>query len=330
MVSPELLQILGAAALVWGRTLPRRPLLAPWYDGPPPELGSPLDGRLSVEQLLSRQGELQRQTAALEQLHELAQQGALLEGECEPALHALYHQNSKLQRHQLQQPGPDSGHRPAPLDFPRAQRVSLPAADQLPPLGADFEQVLLRRRTVRALADEPLELAQLSRVLHLSYGVTGLVPDHDGRPMEVRAVPSAGPMYPLELYLAVRRVQGLEPGIYHYHASRHDLALVTPGDPTARLTQVCCQQQLAARAAAALLISVIPSRTTDWYGERGYRYALLDAGHLAQNSYLACTAMGLAVVSVGGFLDDAANALVSLDGQQQSMLYMVLLGVVER
>ena len=98
------------------------------------------------------------------------------------------------------------------------------------------------------------------------------------------------------------------------------------GDPTKSLYQACCYQQYVHQAAVVVLISGVFQRTKRKYGERGYRYVLLDVGHLGQNIYLACTALGLAVMTTCGFFDEPANELLRLDGIDESMLYVAFIG----
>jgi SagB-type dehydrogenase family enzyme len=133
-------------------------------------------------------------------------------------------------------------------------------------------------------------------------------------------------LYPAEIYLGVRAVRGLEAGIYHYEVPDSSLALLDRGEPTERLVNICCGQEYARQAAFVLLISAVVERTKRKYGERGYRYVLLDIGHLAENIYLACTALGLAVVTTGAFIDDAAADLLGIDGYDEAVFYIAFVG----
>jgi SagB-type dehydrogenase family enzyme len=206
-------------------------------------------------------------------------------------------------------------------------QVPLPAAETLPRLAEPLDDLLERRRTTRTLGGGALTLAELSKLLHLTTGITGGVPIPGSEwRQEFRTAPSAGALYPTELYLGVREVDGLEQGIYHYEVEPHALALLRPGDPTQALLDVCCYQPQAAEAAVVVLIGSVLARTRRKYGERGYRYALLDAGHLAQNLYLAAVALELGAMTTGGFFDDAANELLRLDGVDDAVIYVAFVG----
>jgi SagB-type dehydrogenase family enzyme len=189
-----------------------------------------------------------------------------------------------------------------------------------------FDDVIAARRTVRGFADEDLQQAEVSKVLHQTYGLTGEMPFAGGGVHGLRAAPSAGALYPAELYLGVRRVAGLPPGLYHYEVRRHALSLLDEGDQTDRLHEACCYQDYARTAAVVVLIAAALQRTKRRYGERGYRYVLLDVGHLTQNLLLSATALGLAAMTTCGFFDDVASDLLRLDGVDEAVLYVAFLG----
>ncbi len=205
-------------------------------------------------------------------------------------------------------------------------RVPLPAIEDLPPGSCSFDEVVAARRTVRGFAAAELEPVELAKVLHQSYGLTGEMPFAGGGVHGLRAAPSAGALYPAELYLGVRHVAGIAPGLYHYEVRDHALAQLDEGDPTERLHEACCFQDYARTAAVVVLIAAALQRTKRRYGERGYRYVFLDVGHLTQNLLLAATALGLAAMTTCGFFDDVANELLRLDGVEEAVLYVALLG----
>ena len=142
----------------------------------------------------------------------------------------------------------------------------------------------------------------------------------------LRAAPSAGALYPAELYLAVRRVHGLEAGIYHYEVPDHALALLSSGDPTDHLYEVCCAQEYAREAGMTVLISAVVERAERKYGDRGYRYVLLDIGRLGQNLYLSCTALDLSFVTTCGFFDDEVADMLGINGVDESVFYVAFIG----
>lgn len=190
-----------------------------------------------------------------------------------------------------------------------------------------FDEVVDSRRSVRSFNnDEELSLNELSKLLYQSYGITGEIKRPDEGNIPLRAAPSGGALYPAEIYLGVRNIAGVEPGIYHYNVPDHALELLIPGDPTEKLYKVCCQQEYTREASVVFLISGVLQRTKRKYGERGYRYVLLDVGHLGQNIYLSCTALNLAVMTTCGFFDDEANKLLRIDGIDETTLYVAFVG----
>jgi SagB-type dehydrogenase family enzyme len=260
---------------------------------------------------------------------------------CEPSPHEesiaeLYHENTKLRQHT-----------DVALDLVPAQdyaveeihamtnackryavhpHVELPELERLAGGGPSFDDVVSARRTVRSFADADLDLPTLAKLLRQTAGLTGSAQAPGGARFELRAAPSAGALYPAEIYLGVRRVDGLDPGIYHHEVRSSSLAMLRPGDPTAALHEVCCWQRYAREAAVVLLISGVLERPRRKYGERGYRYMLLDTGHMVQNLCLSATALGLAVTTTGGFFDDPANDLLGLDGLEEAVLYVAFVG----
>ena len=164
-----------------------------------------------------------------------------------------------------------------------------------------------------------LPLEQLSQVLYLAQGITW-------RDRGFRAAPSAGALYPLEIYPIVQRVEGLEPGLYHHAIQHHRLELVKPGDLRQPLISAGLNQEFLGEAHVCFVVSGIFQRTRWKYHERAYRYVLMEVGHLGQNLYLAATALGLGVCGIGAFFDDRLNQLLELDGEKEAALYLITLG----
>jgi SagB-type dehydrogenase family enzyme len=194
---------------------------------------------------------------------------------------------------------------------------------RLPPTTLD--EALRSRRSVREFADEPLELAQLSALLFAAYGVTDFITGETIRePQPLRTAASAGALYPLELHVHASRVQNVPPGLYHYDALEHGLRRQSPEFDLVRLTPT---GDILPAAAAVVFISAVFWRSRFKYGLRGYRFALFEAGHVAQNLLLAGTACGLATVVVGGFFDSLLDASLGLDAVNESSLLAVAIGV---
>jgi SagB-type dehydrogenase family enzyme len=206
------------------------------------------------------------------------------------------------------------------LPYPGAAVVPLTGLD-LPPL--TLADAILGRRTDTVFGPAPISLPDLSSLLTGGYGATARASVVGDR--RFRTVPSAGALYPLELFVHARAVEGLEPGLYHYQAVAGALQRLRPLD-TVELARTFVQPDVAETAAAVILITAVFARTTFKYGERGYRFALIEAGHVAQNVDLVASALGLAAANVGGFFDREVEALLELDGVEQSVVYAVAVG----
>lgn len=166
---------------------------------------------------------------------------------------------------------------------------------------ASLEDLLARRRSVRDFAARPLALAEVAQLAWAAQGVT----HGDG----LRTAPSAGALYPLELYVVAGAVEGLEPGVYRYLPAGHHLELASAGDRRRPLATAAFGQGWVGGAPAIFVFAGVYERTTWKYAERGRRYVHMEVGHAAQNLFLQAVALGLAGVVVGAF-DDAAVASV--------------------
>ena len=203
-------------------------------------------------------------------------------------------------------------------------RIPLPAPASLDrPLG----EVIRRRRSQRAFADRPIAPDVLSALLESGYGVTRVLPPEDERPaLSLRAVPSGGALYPLELYAGVVRVDELEPGLYHFDPLCSGLEVLRSSLAADELATLSTYPEIASSCSVLVFIAAIFGRTRFKYGLRGYRFALLEAGHVAQNVTLAAASLGLAAVPLGAFYDRRTDAFLGLDGVNESTLYAIALG----
>ncbi len=200
-----------------------------------------------------------------------------------------------------------------------AQTVQLPAVSAAPP--ADFWAVLEQRRSRRDFSPRPLSLDDTARLIFAAQGVTARCSGY-----LFRTAPSAGALYPVETYLMANRVDGLQSGIYHLNICAAALELVCSGDFSAPLTAAALGQEMVSRAPATFVWTVIPARSTWKYRERGYRYMYMDAGHIAQNLYLAATALGMGCCTIGAFFDEEVNSLLGIDGERETAVYMGVVG----
>ena len=191
------------------------------------------------------------------------------------------------------------------------------------PSDANLWKLLLKRRTRRDyVAQKTLKLNDLAALLWATQGLTAELGD-----TFFRTAPSAGGLYPIETYLSVRAVDGLEQGIYHFRPGDFDLELLKEGDFSQALMEACLQQTVILGAQATFVWSGIIARGRWKYRQRSYRYVYLDAGHIAQNLYLAAEAFGYGVCAVGAFYDDAVNRIFDLDGLEETVIYMATVGV---
>jgi SagB-type dehydrogenase family enzyme len=169
--------------------------------------------------------------------------------------------------------------------------VELPPAGSLP---AALEHVLRSRRSAARFGPQALGIEQLATLLWAAYGVNEPAPA-DGPPWpDLRTVPSGGALYPLELYVLALDVDGLAPGVYHYDPRRHRLDELCRADLGETLPPMLTAPELGESAAAVIAITGVFWRSRFKYGLRGYRFTLLEAGHLAQNLLLAATALEVA------------------------------------
>lgn len=182
-----------------------------------------------------------------------------------------------------------------------------------------IEQTLLNRRSVRRYKDEALNLQEISQILWSAQGITS---SWGGR-----TAPSAGALYPLEIYLAVRKAENIEPGVYHYIPQGHKLEKVLNNDVSSELTKSALSQVFIERAPVNLIISGIFSRTTGKYGERGIQYIYMEAGHSAQNVYLQVQSLGLGTVVIGAFNDEEIKNILNLS-EHEIPLYIMPVGRV--
>ena len=254
----------------------------------------------------------------------------------------LYHENSKLTerragalQEQIELFAADSVGAPEGQSrYPSRPTVALPRAKRRL-FGARLDDTLTGRRSQRGpFASRPLALAELGALLDLSVGARREAPSKTASKSEdpvtgsplLRAFPSAGGLYPVEVYVAALECASMERGIHHYDPTKHALARISPCPAKPDLARQIFTDNLGDGAAAALIFTDVFERTQAKYGERGYRFALLEAGHAAQNVLLAAQSLGLAAAPIGGFCEDALGAAMGLHSAQESPIYVVLIG----
>jgi SagB-type dehydrogenase family enzyme len=170
---------------------------------------------------------------------------------------------------------------------------------------------------VRTYSDDPLTLSEAGQLLWAAQGITD--------PNGLRTAPSAGALYPLELYLVVKSVDGLSPGIYHYLPTDHQLRLLSEGEVSDQLSSAALRQSAVKNAPAVIVFSAVPERTTARYGERGMQYVFMEAGHAAQNVCLQAVALDLCTVTIGAFDEDEVRKTLNLP-EREIPLYLLPVG----
>lgn len=203
--------------------------------------------------------------------------------------------------------------------YPAAPKVQL--SPPQPTGGAPVWDAIRQRRSVRTFQDTPLKEAELSQLLWAAQGITRTV-----RGFGLRTAPSAGALYPVETYLVVHSVEGIEPGVYHYAVETHELDQLKVGDFRAAVARAALDQKIAHRANVVLVWTALFERSKWKYKQRAYRYVYLDAGHIAQNVALGAVALGLGSCQIAAIYDDEANALLGVDGVNESAIYMTVVG----
>jgi len=202
--------------------------------------------------------------------------------------------------------------------YPDAERVALP---DLAPEDSGLFAGMAKRRSVREYAEPPLTLGELGALLWAAAGVTAREAG-----FAFRTAPSAGGLYPIEHYVAARRIQGLDPGLYHYAVLERALERLNAGDVSLQVARAALDQRLAADADAVLIWTAVLERSRWKYGQRFARYIMLDAGHIAENVALAATGLGLGSCQIAAFYDEEAAALLAVDPDVEPVVYMTTLG----
>ncbi|MEW6094927.1 MAG: SagB/ThcOx family dehydrogenase [bacterium] len=230
-----------------------------------------------------------------------------------------YHQESKHTLLNILSEAGIRGHEPPMFKkYPKAKKIKLPQDFKY--RGISVEEAIVKRRSKRNFLPKPISLEELSCLLHYASGITGY-----GR---LRAAPSAGALYPIEIYPVIHQVKDITPGIYHYSIEDHSLELLEEGDYRHKLSQHCLGQKFVAEAAVAFIMTAVFARTKWKYRNRAYRYVLIEAGHIGENIYLSATSLGLGTCAVGAFFDDQINKELNIDGIKEAAIHITVVGKV--
>ncbi len=251
----------------------------------------------------------------------------LLPSTGEDAAWELFHENSKLGRYfpglSAEQVVQKIKELHESLPYEGYPQVELPAPLVTPT--SSLSEIILNRVSVRNFAPCSFSLEEITTLLHFSYGTTR---NNQGTnfPRPFRSVPSGGALYPLEIYFHCVDVKGLLPGLYHYNSAHHHIRRLHEGDERQTIAESMIQPEVALESSLMIFITAMFERTVFKYGDRGYRFAFLEAGHVAQNMNLMATALKLGCVNIGGFYDREVDGYLGLDGIMHSTIYLMAIG----
>jgi SagB-type dehydrogenase family enzyme len=192
-------------------------------------------------------------------------------------------------------------------------------------LNVSIGKLLANRRTVRNLINIPISFETISSILSRGCGINGKL-ENDVGGLPLRTYPSGGALFPLETYIAILNSKEIALGLYHYYPYEDYLSQIKEGDFRKLLKEVHIDDKMMNDASLVIFITAVFMRSRFKYGERSYRFILLEAGHLAQNLILMGQALNLSVVPMGGFLDRMAESFLEVDGVEESVIYTLIVG----
>lgn len=239
----------------------------------------------------------------------------------------LFHENSKTSRYQGFLPSEQIRAKMRQLSESLAYDClpHIPLPDEIIEPRLSLTEAMLGRETARAMMPERISLPMVATILRCAYGVNRDNADTIF-PRPFRTVPSGGALYPLEIYLHTAHVDGLEAGLYHYSPAANRLALLRRGDLSRQICQALVQSNLVLDSSVLVMITALFERSTFKYGNRGYRFTLLEAGHVAQNVNLICHGLGLGATNIGGYFDRQIDEVLGIDGLSHSAIYLLGIG----
>jgi SagB-type dehydrogenase family enzyme len=204
-------------------------------------------------------------------------------------------------------------------EYPGSIKIRLPLA--ISNSNLSLHEVLQKRKSVRDFKSAPMSQESLSYLLWASTGIS-----RRERGYEFRTAPSAGALYPIETYISVGNVTGINAGIYHYAIQSHALELIKKGDCSVAVANAALDQRMCIEASVVFIWTAIFERSKWKYGQRAYRYIYLDAGHIAENLALAVVSIGMGSCPIAALYDEEVNEIVGVDGEAESVIYMSVVG----
>ena len=194
--------------------------------------------------------------------------------------------------------------------------------------GLSLREALRLRRTRRQFSGEPATLADIAGLLRGACGITGEVTGNlpAGASDKLRAWPSAGGLYPIELYLLPLKCRELNPSVYHHRVSRDSLVELGPMPTQGELEKMLFAEGLWKDASLLIVLTGVFERTAAKYADRGYRFVQQEAGHVMQNLLLMAEELRFNAVALGGFFEDELATALGLEPERESPIYAVILG----
>ena len=224
-------------------------------------------------------------------------------------------------------PSDQSSGKPQPplqLEFNETQPVvKLPKPSEIKTEFADVRKIIEQRKSIRNYSPAPLTLDQMSYLLWCTQGVQTVF-----KGTTLRTVPSAGARHAFETYLLINNVDGITPGLYRFLAMEHSLINISLDKYIAdKITKACLNQIFIKSSAVTFIWIAVPYRMNWRYGERGYRYLYLDAGHVCQNLYISAESINCGTCAIAAYLDDELNQILGLDGKEEFVIYLATVGM---
>lgn len=204
------------------------------------------------------------------------------------------------------------------MDTMKERKIKLPEPKSS---GMTLEEAIRRRRSVREYSDDLMSMNELSSILFSAGGITG-----EEMGYKLRAYPSAGALYPIDIFLSAQRIEGLNKGLYLYSNEDHSLVLLKEGDFSDALYKASLEQDQVKHANLVIILVAFPGRMRWKYRDRTERYIFLEAGHISQNIYLQATSLGLGSVAIGAFHDELISRILELDPRRQFPAYVHAVG----
>lgn len=216
---------------------------------------------------------------------------------------------------------------PYQLEYDESLRIiDLPKPDAIKISDVNLREVIEGRKSVRNYSEKAITLSELSWLLWSTQGVREIYQNS----ITMRNVPSAGARHAFETYLLINNVEGLKTGIYRFLAFEHKLIEINIDKKIAdKVVTAVLNQNFIKNSATTFIWTAVPYRMTWRYSQRGYRYLLIDAGHVCQNLYLAAANINCGVCAIAAFNDEELNDLLEIDGETQFVIYLATIGKKE-